>query len=740
MTTHARSSVRGLALLAAVAIAGCDAPADLSVTPTPDPVSVDEDPTSNERPVGDADVAYWSNEYIVGTSRPSGLAAAVERAGGKLLRPVGVSGYALVRADDDGVNRLLEDPSITRLVPNGRIRGAASGSGSYRGLQWHLDALGEPQRHTTDFSAVTVAVLDSGASYATGSHDGRYHVRSTGLNNTTIVSPYDFVNDDSVALDDHQHGTHVATAALGDAATMGTAPTASLMPVKVLDANNEGSEYSLIEGLAWATLYGADVINMSLAFPPNYLPSQPLREALTDASDADIVLVAAAGNDAADLITWPAAHPGVIAVGASTTTATALAPTSYSNLGMGVDLLAPGGDTSIDADSDGYPDGVLAHAFSLNQPSSTGYLFMAGTSQASALVSGIVAQLLEDGVAPSDVHHTLQLGASAGSAPFTLGLGAGYLDSSDALTAPLPTSGPTQVHIGLLPFLADQTTQVAPRARVVALDQSGNVIVGAEVLVTAVNNSGADWLSCTTNNAGQCTVSGSPQPPSSDQATMFRVDAVVIGGNRSLHPNAVLFDSAEFNDLVAALDSDPKLAGLPIGIGWSTGTDPYLGDLAESYAVIDSGAGMASLPLGLLLPSAAIGGLSRNDTTISLQGDTVDVSTIEIGGSGLAALPFGLRYADFNFVSGSGLATLPFGLHPGRIHLGLGTATPVWLDTPSASPAAPGQAIAARLANGGWGAHGYPAASYATSASGVSVPTGSSNGASVQAVWFAADE
>src|SRR5687767_1130543 len=63
---------------------------------------------------------------------------------------------------------------------------------------------------------------------------------------------------------------------------------------------------------------------------------------LTRASDAGVVIVVAAGNDAATELTWPAASRLVIAVGATASPVVGdQDPAAYSNSAPRVDVLAP---------------------------------------------------------------------------------------------------------------------------------------------------------------------------------------------------------------------------------------------------------------------------------------------------------------------------------------------------------------------------------------------------------------
>jgi hypothetical protein len=650
------------------------------------------------------------------------------------LHPVGLSGFGLVRVNTARqaavVTKLRADTRVDAIYPNGRTEGAANGSGRHRFLQWHLNDIGDPMHHTQDFSNITVAVLDSGANYATRIEDGQYYRRVSTLRYVSVQSPYDFINSDSWPLDDHQHGTHIATTVLGDGAVMGSAPGATLMPIKILDSANSGTEWELVEGIYWAMTHGADVANMSLSFSPDYLPSAALKVALTVASDSGVVLVGAAGNHLADEVTWPAAHPRVIAVGAHTPVSpTAQAPAWYSNLGTAVDVMAPGGDTSANLNGDQWGDGVLAHTTRQNQPQYTRYFFMAGTSQAAAIASGVVVQLLNAGVQPEDIRAHLQLGANAMPQSFTTGEGAGQLQSAGALAAQPSTAAPHSAHIGMLPYLKAAGTDVIPTVNMMALDEDGLPLVNVEILVTALGNVSDTWLSCTTDATGQCRVYSNPVSDSTDVAVMFRADAVVVDDAWTLSPMAMMHESSAFEELVAALEAHSDLAGLPLSVAWTAGNDSELGDIAGGYSVVDTGSGLASLPVGMVFNLRMLLNLPRTLHTVDLQGVSVEVESIQLGGSGLASLPLGLRYAKFGFVSGAGLASLPLGVHPHSVFVRNPTGRPVWLDRPlgAFAPTA-NTALSTRLSAGGWQASGYPGASFATAASGVTVASSASTG------------
>ena len=180
----------------------------------------------------------------------------------------------------------------------------------------------------------------------------------------------DFVDGDLSPLDEHRHGTHIATTILGKATgTVGVAPGATLVPLRVLDENNQGTELDLIDAIVAATLEGVDVANMSLSLHPDYTPSRALLDAIEDAYLAGVVMVAAAGNDGLDHISWPAASPRVVAVAASTPSSQrGLTLAYYSNKGFGVDIVAPGGMWG-DANQDGQQDAIVSETIALQDAS-----------------------------------------------------------------------------------------------------------------------------------------------------------------------------------------------------------------------------------------------------------------------------------------------------------------------------------------------------------------------------------
>jgi subtilisin family serine protease len=210
-------------------------------------------------------------------------------------------------------------------------------------------------------AGVTVAVLDTGA-------------EPVPALSRQLLPGWNYVADTG---DTGDLATAAGSAAVGHGTFVSglvalVAPQARILPEKVLDSEGYGTSYGVSQAILDATAAGAKVINLSFgtgAQPPSKL----LQQAIQQAQQAGVVVVAAAGNEGNALQEFPAGWPQVLSVAALDQTDGAL--TSFSDFGGWVDVGAPG--VGIVGPM---PDGS--------------YAIWAGTSMATPFVSGQAALIL----------------------------------------------------------------------------------------------------------------------------------------------------------------------------------------------------------------------------------------------------------------------------------------------------------------------------------------------------------
>ncbi len=158
--------------------------------------------------------------------------------------------------------------------------------------------------HITDCSSAIVAVVDTGVNYNQEDLAGNMWNGSNVTYNGVQLTDhgYNFVDNNNNPMDLNGHGTHVAgiIGAVGNngVGTTGVCWKASIMAVRVMDASGSGTTATIAQGIDFAVTNGAKVINLSLG---GNGPSDPIfSDAITNAENHDVVVVVAAGNNAAD--------------------------------------------------------------------------------------------------------------------------------------------------------------------------------------------------------------------------------------------------------------------------------------------------------------------------------------------------------------------------------------------------------------------------------------------------------
>ncbi|MFI0372865.1 S8 family serine peptidase [Actinomadura sp. 1N219] len=275
-----------------------------------------------------------------------------------------------------------------------------------RAREWHLDVLRATKAWKySKGRGVTVAVLDTGVDQRHPDLTGqvvngpdltggvrRPGTRYWGLHGTSMAS----------IISGHGHGTGLSQG------MMGVAPQSRVLSVRVTLENDDplrrdgeqqagGAERDAVaQGIRYAVDHGANIINMSLGGGRQFYDGTASQEsAIKYALGKGVILIASAGNDGsgANRKNFPAAYPGVIAVGALDRR---LRLWKDSNRRSNAAICAPGVDI-VSADA------------------RNGYVVGTGTSASSAMVAGVAALVRSryPRLSPAEVRQALIQGSPA---------------------------------------------------------------------------------------------------------------------------------------------------------------------------------------------------------------------------------------------------------------------------------------------------------------------------------------
>ncbi|MBV9154935.1 MAG: S8 family serine peptidase [Acidobacteriaceae bacterium] len=363
---------------------------------------------------------------------------------------------AAFKVPASALHDLANDPEVAYISLDRKVRS-------------HLDLSAAAIDAATAWSSgytgtgIGVAVIDSGINGKVqdlGNSNGQTdpaHTRIVYAENflTPATNPNGNPNPAHYQTNDgYGHGTHVAGIIAGNgflssgvnATTTykGIAPTANLIDLQVLDANGEGQDSTVIaaieEAINLKSTYNIRVINLSLGRPVyESFALDPLCQAVEQAWKAGIVVVVAAGNDGRDnsvenggygTINAPGNDPYVLTVGAMNakftpfagddviTTYTSRGPTMVDHI-VKPDIVAPGNHISSLLNNSAYlpktyPQNIVNTLVYETQGGGQSYLILNGTSMATGVVSGAVADLLSANanLTPDQVKAVLMLSAT----------------------------------------------------------------------------------------------------------------------------------------------------------------------------------------------------------------------------------------------------------------------------------------------------------------------------------------
>ncbi|MDA0138516.1 S8 family peptidase [Solirubrobacter deserti] len=326
-----------------------------------------------------------------------------------------LNGFA-AELDGKALAAVKQDPAVAFVEQDQVISVGATQANATWGLD-RLDQRDLPLSTTYTYGNtgqnVKAFIIDTGIRLTHGDFGGR------------ATSGYDAVDGGS-ADDCNGHGTHVAGTVGGS--TYGVAKNVSLVAVRVLDCNGDGTTSGVIAGVNWVTSNrgsGPAVANMSLGGGI----SNALDTAVRNSINAGVTYALAAGNENANACnSSPARTAEAITVGATTRTD---ARASFSNYGSCVDVFAPG-------------SGITSAWHTSNTATST----ISGTSMASPHVAGAAAVFLQGNptASPAEVASAL-IGAATTGKVSSPGTGSPnrllHVAASGGGTTPTPTPTPS---------------------------------------------------------------------------------------------------------------------------------------------------------------------------------------------------------------------------------------------------------------------------------------------------------
>jgi serine protease AprX len=371
--------------------------------------------------------------------RSDGAERLVEGLGGTVTHELSIIGAFSARVPASKLSSLLGSPDVLKVWGDGRVH-MSHGTDQYDAAlpnkAWQKAIrLDDARAAGYDGSGVTVAILDTGIS-PVPDLAGR------------ISAAADFTSEGD-GLDRYGHGTHlagiIASNGTSSGSWTGVAPKAQLVSVKVAGADGSTDVSVVIAGLQWIVAnrsqFNIKILNLSFGTDSNQAYAiDPLDYAVEQVWFSGIFVVVAAGNGgpSAATINKPADDPFVVSVGA----ADVKGSTDRSD-----DVVAPFSSLGPTQDAVSKPDvaapgisivsnRIVGSTVDLNHPLAAvdqNYMKGTGTSQATAVVSGVAALMYQarPSMTPNVAKATL-MGSAGDALASQVGGGAGVVQAARA--------------------------------------------------------------------------------------------------------------------------------------------------------------------------------------------------------------------------------------------------------------------------------------------------------------------
>jgi hypothetical protein len=363
-----------------------------------------------------------------------------------------------------------------------------------------LEWLGISMDNSAWGAGVRIAVLDTGV--------------TSNRAFSSSISALNLVGLPADLADQNGHGTAVASMIIGQSSlTPGVAPGAEILSIRIANDLGQSNSFLLAQGIIAAVDGGAQLINISMG---SLGDSGLVRSAIEYAHAAGAMIIAAAGNNGLDRVSYPAANHGVIAVGAVDALGNHL---DFSNTGSEIAISAPG-------------YGVNA-AWTGNMAAS-----VSGTSFSSPIIAGAIAALMSR---PGEPQLTAQQASNllfsylndGGAEGTDTAYGAGMPDIGRALNG--TTSGIFDAAVASQRVIGPTTANPSGQLEVLVQNRGTETLVNTNVNVTTP--SGVVNSNITSLRPGETRTVKVPIAYQPDSSVRFESSVSLSNGRQDIKPS-----------------------------------------------------------------------------------------------------------------------------------------------------------------------------------------------------------